>query len=62
MSRILTILGALLILEGIPYFAFPKKARDWASAVQEIPDGTLRLIGIASMAMGLLFLFLNRFF
>ncbi len=62
LSQILIILGAFFILEGIPYFAFPKKAKEWASSVQDIPDKTLRIIGIISMATGLAFLYANRYF
>ncbi|TAN61107.1 DUF2065 domain-containing protein [bacterium] len=62
MSEILTILGALLILEGIPYFTSPKKAKEWALSVQDIPSGTLRIIGLVSMAMGLAFIYVKRFF
>lgn len=46
-----------MILEGIPYFAFPGKVKQWALMLQEIPAGTLRIIGLISMAAGLMLLF-----
>ncbi len=49
-----------MILEGIPYFIFPGKVKDWALLLQEIPEKTLRVIGLISMAAGLLFLFMVR--
>lgn len=62
MSYILVILGALLILEGIPYFISPRKAKEWAQSLDEMPERTLRIIGAVSMAMGLILLYLNRLF
>lgn len=62
MAYILGILGALLIIEGIPYFAFPGKAKEWALLMQEVPRKTLRIIGALSMAGGLILLYVMRFF
>ncbi len=59
-SLILILLGVLLVIEGIPYFAFPKKVKEWALVLQEIPDKQLRIIGIAAMVFGLMVLFLVR--
>lgn len=62
MSFIITVVGALLIIEGIPYFVFPKKVKDWAALLEEIPDRSLRVLGIVSMASGLALLYFVRFF
>lgn len=62
MGQLLSILGAVLILEGIPYFAFPKKAKDWATSIQSVPESTLRIMGLVAMASGLVLLYANRFF
>ncbi|MBI5344589.1 MAG: DUF2065 domain-containing protein [Deltaproteobacteria bacterium] len=61
MAYILSILGALLVLEGIPYFAFPRKAKEWALLMQEVPPKTLRIIGAVSMAAGIILLYIMRF-
>lgn len=61
-SMILIVLGALLVIEGIPYFAFPGKVKEWALVLQEIPDKSLRITGMAAMAFGLVILFLARVF
>jgi uncharacterized protein YjeT (DUF2065 family) len=58
MAFILSVLGVVLIMEGIPYFAFPRKVKQWALLLQEIPEATLRIIGLISMAAGLLLLFM----
>jgi uncharacterized protein YjeT (DUF2065 family) len=58
---LLIILGALLVIEGLPYFAFPKKAKLWALLLQEVPELTLRKMGFFCVAAGLALLWLARF-
>lgn len=62
MGTVLMILGALLVLEGIPYFAFPAKAKEWAASVQEVSSRALRVVGLISVSAGLIILYLVRFF
>lgn len=47
------VLGALLVLEGIPYLMFPGKARQWALSLADAPDRALRLLGLVSVVSGL---------
>ena len=54
MRFLFCLLGLVLIVEGIPYFAAPDKMKKWMSAVQEIPDRYLRAMGFLAMALGLL--------
>lgn len=56
-SFILSILGVLLVIEGIPYFGFPGKVKEWALAIQEVPDRSLRILGLVIMAAGLIILY-----
>ncbi len=56
------VLGVILVLEGIPYFAFPAKVRDWALALQDVSNNSLRIVGFISMVVGLLVLFLVKIF
>jgi hypothetical protein len=42
------------MVEGLPYFAFPSKMKKWMSMLQEIPDSSLRVMGFAAMAIGLM--------
>ncbi len=58
---ILSILGALLVLEGIPYFGFPRAVKQWALLLQDMPERTLRLMGLAITAIGLVMLFALRY-
>ncbi len=59
---ILTILAALLIIEGLPYFAFPGKAKEWGRFLQEMDEKSLRLIGLVCVTAGLIILYLIRRF
>jgi uncharacterized protein YjeT (DUF2065 family) len=54
MKLLFCLLGLVLIVEGLPYFAFPSKMKKWMSAVQEIPDHYLRAMGLVAMGTGLL--------
>lgn len=49
-------MGVVLVIEGIPYFAFPARAKHWAALMQDVPEKTLRIIGLLSMGFGLLVL------
>ncbi len=61
MGFILTVLGVILILEGVPYFGSPGRVKQWALALQDMPERTLRVMGLISMLAGLAILFLTRF-
>ena len=60
MAFLLTVLAVLLVIEGIPYFAFPLKVKEWAMTLQEIPERTLRIMGFISMLAGLVALYLIK--
>ncbi|MDH4227634.1 MAG: DUF2065 domain-containing protein [Deltaproteobacteria bacterium] len=62
MYSLVLAIGVVLVIEGIPYFIYPAKVKQWALLVQDIPDSTLRILGVASMALGLFILFITRFF
>lgn len=54
MKLLLCLIGLVLIVEGVPYFAFPGKMKKWISTLQAIPDSNLRAMGFVAMALGLL--------
>jgi hypothetical protein len=60
MNELLTVIGLILILEGMPYFAFPKGFKKWVVKVLEMPEGSLRIYGLVSMLAGLLLVYLGR--
>ena len=60
MKLLLCLLGLVLIVEGIPYFAFPGKMKKWMIAMLEIPESHLRTMGFISMGLGLLIVYLFK--
>ena len=54
LSLLLAALGVAMFLEGLPYFISPAAVRRYMSQVQQLGDGTLRLLGVLLMAGGLL--------
>ena len=58
MRLFLCLIGLLLVVEGIPYFAFPDKLKKWMNIIQEIPDSQLRIIGFVSMCVGVIIVYL----
>ena len=58
---ILSILAALLVLEGIPYFGFPGAVKQWALSLQDMSDNKLRVMGLVITAIGLLILLALRY-
>jgi uncharacterized protein YjeT (DUF2065 family) len=50
----------VMIVEGLPYFAFPERMREWIVKVAATSDRTLRRVGMALMALGLWFVYLGR--
>jgi uncharacterized protein YjeT (DUF2065 family) len=60
MKLIICLIGLLLIVEGLPYFAFPDKMKNWMRMILETPESQLRVIGFFSMCAGLLLTYLSR--
>jgi len=60
MKFFLCVIGMVLIIEGLPYFAFPEKLKTYFLKIHTVPDSTLRIFGLLAMAVGLLLVFLGR--
>jgi uncharacterized protein YjeT (DUF2065 family) len=54
-----TALALLLIIEGLLPFIAPRVWRDGFRRLTELTDGQLRFVGMASLAVGLLGLYLT---
>jgi uncharacterized protein YjeT (DUF2065 family) len=50
----------VLIVEGLPYFGFPGRMKAWLARIAIFPDGHLRKIGMALMAVGLWLVYMGR--
>jgi uncharacterized protein YjeT (DUF2065 family) len=60
MKYFLAVMGMVMIVEGLPYFAFPDKMKQVMRQVLEIEDGALRKFGLVLMGIGLLVVFLGQ--
>ena len=54
MKILLCLLGLVMVVEGLPYFAFPDKMKKWMSTIQKTPDSHLRVLGFLLMGLGLI--------
>jgi len=53
LNDLITAVGLMMIMEGIPYFIAPDKMRHWIMNVAELSDESLRRTGLVLMAVGL---------
>jgi uncharacterized protein YjeT (DUF2065 family) len=60
MKLLLCLFGLVLIVEGLPYLAFPDKMKKWLQQIQQVPDNQLRIIGFLAMCFGLLLTYIFR--
>ena len=60
MKLLFCLFGLVLVVEGLPYFAFPDKMKIWMKKIQDIPDPQLRVIGFVAVCAGLLMAYLFR--
>ena len=62
MEYFLTVLGMVLIIEGLPYFTFPEKMKAIMEKIPKMPTHWLRAFGIISIGSGLLLIYLTRYY
>ena len=60
MEFFLCVMGMVMIVEGIPYFAFPDKMKIWVRKVLEMPDLQLRRTGLILMGLGLFLVYIGK--
>jgi uncharacterized protein len=60
MEYFLCVLGMVMVLEGLPYFGFPDKMKQFMKTVLEQDDATLRIMGSVLMISGLFLIFLAK--
>ena len=60
MDYFLCVIGMVMIVEGVPYFAAPDKMKGWMAKLMETAPGTLRRFGLVMMLAGLLLVYLGR--
>ncbi|MCK4620469.1 MAG: DUF2065 domain-containing protein [Desulfobacterales bacterium] len=60
MEFFLCVLGMVMVIEGLPYFAFPERMKFWLQKIVEMPDETLRKFGFIIMLIGLFIVYLGK--
>ncbi|MEA2061270.1 MAG: DUF2065 domain-containing protein [Thermodesulfobacteriota bacterium] len=53
MKFFLCVVGMVMVVEGLPYFAFPEKMKSVILSVTDLPDAVLRRFGLILMILGL---------
>lgn len=59
-NELLAAIALVLVLEGIIPFIAPDRFRQTMAKLTQMPDQVLRVIGLASMTAGILFLYILR--
>ena len=59
-AYLITVLGLICFIEGIPYLATPKQVKQWMNWLLTVSIPSLRIIGAALMVTGLLLVYLGR--
>lgn len=60
MEFFLAVIGMVMIIEGLPYFAFPERMKRWIQKLIEMPDSALRKFGFVLMIAGFLLVYMAR--
>jgi uncharacterized protein YjeT (DUF2065 family) len=60
MKLIITVIGLIMVFEGIPYFAFPEKMQETLKMIAKMPPETLRKLGFAAIVAGVGLCYLAR--
>ncbi len=62
MELFLCSIGMVMIVEGLPHFAFPEKMKSYMRQFSEMPEAVLRRIGFVLMLSGLFTVYVARSF
>ncbi|MEN6466715.1 MAG: DUF2065 domain-containing protein [Syntrophaceae bacterium] len=57
MKYFMCVIGMVMVIEGLPYFAFPSKIKAFLLKLPEVPDDRLRLYGIIAITAGLVLVY-----
>ncbi len=58
MKLLITVIGMVMVLEGLPYFAFPEKMKEYMQKMLEMSPAQLRVMGTVSVLCGLFLCYL----
>ena len=60
MDYFLCVIGMVMIVEGVPYFAAPDQMKRWMAKIMDMVPESLRRFGMVMMAAGLVLVYLGR--
>ena len=60
MKFFVCVIGMVMVVEGLPYFAFPEKMKFVIQKVIEMPDRALQKFGFVLMLMGICLVYLGK--
>lgn len=60
MKYLISLIGVVLIMEGLPYVAFPETMQKWLKQLSEMNPAVLRVIGLLAMGAGLLLCYITQ--
>jgi len=60
MQFFLCVLGMVMVVEGLPYFAFPEKMKFFIQQLLEMPDSALRKFGFVLMLGGVVLVYMGK--
>ncbi|MDH4318680.1 MAG: DUF2065 domain-containing protein [Desulfobulbaceae bacterium] len=60
MKLLITLIGLVLVIEGIPYVASPQAMQRWLKQLSVIDPERLRIMGLIAMVIGLILCFIGQ--
>ncbi len=60
MQFFLSVLGMVMVVEGLPYFAFPEKMKLLIQQLLEMPESALRKFGFVLMLGGVALVYMGK--
>jgi len=59
MKLLITLIGLVFILEGLPYLTFPEAMQNWLRQLIEMRPAQVRIVGLLAVSLGLLIIFIT---
>jgi uncharacterized protein YjeT (DUF2065 family) len=59
MKLLITLIGLVFILEGLPYLTFPEAMQKWLRQLIEMRQAQVRIVGLLAVGLGLLIIFIT---
>jgi len=60
MKLLVTLIGLILVIEGLPYVASPEAMQRWLKQLAKMKPSQLRMMGLIAMIGGFVILFFAR--